>query len=55
MPRGNEPQTKVIHRGKHDDFIVMAESVEALNNWKKDSSIPLVNVVNGWKVFCSHK
>lgn len=55
MPRGNDQQTKVHYKGKEDDFVIFVDSVEALQNWKKDSSIPLAQVVSGWKVFTTHK
>lgn len=53
--KGNAGQTKVHYKGKEDDFVIFVESVEAVQNWKKDSSIPLAQVVNGWKVFITHK
>ncbi|KAH7138420.1 putative RNA binding protein [Dendryphion nanum] len=55
MPRGNDVQTKVHYQGETDDFIIFIESAEELEKWKKDSSIPLAQVVSGWKVFVTHK
>ncbi|TGZ77451.1 DUF1960-domain-containing protein [Ascodesmis nigricans] len=56
MARGkDQPQTKIVFPGKSDDFIVMAESVDTVEKWKKDPSIPVVDVVDGWQVFCTHK
>jgi hypothetical protein len=55
MARGNDSQTKVHHKGKNDDFIVFVESAAAVQEWKKDKSVPLAQVVNGWKVFITHK
>ncbi|RPB08137.1 DUF1960-domain-containing protein [Morchella conica CCBAS932] len=55
MPRGNAQQTKVVYKGKSDDFVVFIDSIEDLEKWKKDSSVPLAQVLNGWKVFCTHK
>lgn len=55
MPRGNIQQCKVIFKGKNDDFIVFVESLEDVEKWKKDSSIPLAQVLNGWKIFYSDK
>ena len=43
--------TKVHFQGKDDDFVIFAESVEAVQNWKKDKSVPLVQVVDSYKVF----
>lgn len=55
MPRGNTQQSKVIFKGKNDDFIVFVDSIEDVEKWKKDSSVPLAQVLNGWKIFCSDK
>jgi ribosome maturation protein Sdo1 len=53
--RGGDGITKVfLHKG-NEDFIVVIESAEILNKWKKDSSIPLTDVVNGFKIFTTHK
>lgn len=53
--RGNDPQTKVHYKGSNDDFVIIVESAQAVQDWKKDSSIPLSQVVAGWKVFVTHK
>ncbi|ODV96794.1 hypothetical protein PACTADRAFT_79232 [Pachysolen tannophilus NRRL Y-2460] len=42
---------KVFFTGEHTDFIVFVESEDALQKFKKDSSIPLVDVVSIYKVF----
>jgi len=55
MVRGNATQSKVHYKGKNDDFIVFVESAQAVSEWKKDKSVPLAQVVNGWKVFVTHK
>ncbi|CAI6339690.1 unnamed protein product [Periconia digitata] len=55
MPRGNDGQTKVHYQGKDDDYIIFVDNVEAVNEWKKDSSVPLAQVVSGWKIFVTHK
>ena len=55
MPRGNAQQTIVHYKGNNDDFIVFVESPDAVANWRKDKSTPLAQVVNGWKVFVTHK
>lgn len=55
MPRGNDQQTKVHYKGKDDDFIVFVESADAVKEWKADKSVPLAQVVGGWKVFITHK
>ena len=55
MTRGNAHQSKVHFQGKEEDFIVYVDNAESLNNWKKDRSIPLAQVVNGFKIFVTHK
>ena len=55
MPRGNDSLTKVHYKGTEDDFIVFVESAKAVQDWKEDRSIPLAQVVNGWKIFVTHK
>jgi hypothetical protein len=56
MPRGNDQQqTKVHYKGTDDDFIVFVESAAAVKEWKEDKSVPLAQVVGGWKVFITHK
>ncbi|KAF1955390.1 putative RNA binding protein, partial [Byssothecium circinans] len=55
MPRGNDQQTKVHYKGSDDDYIIFVDSVKAFEEWRKDSSIPLAQVVSGWKVFVTHK
>ncbi|KAL4875048.1 ribosome maturation protein [Aspergillus karnatakaensis] len=53
--RANDPSNKVFYKGKSDDFIVFVEDAATLKNWKNDSSVPLSDVVNGWKIFVTHK
>jgi hypothetical protein len=53
--RGNAQTTKVHYKGNSDDFVVMVESEEAVKNWLADRSIPLAQVVDGFKVFVTHK
>ncbi|KAI9682193.1 MAG: hypothetical protein M1817_000247 [Caeruleum heppii] len=55
MPRGNAPQTKVHFAGKEDDFVIFVDDAQAVRNWVKDKSIPLAQVVSGFKVFVTHK
>ncbi|KAI4852148.1 hypothetical protein E4T44_01464, partial [Aureobasidium sp. EXF-8845] len=38
-----------------DDYIVFVESAQAVRDWKADKSVPLAQVVNGWKIFVTHK
>lgn len=53
--KGNAGQTKVHYKGKEDDFIIFVDSADAVKEWKKDSSVPLAQVVSGWKVFHTNK
>jgi len=55
MPRGNAEVTKVFYKGNTDDFIVFIDSPEDLKAWKSDQSIPLAQVVNGFKIMLTHK
>lgn len=51
MPRGNATQTQVFYKGSSgDQFTVFVESEEDVKKWKADSSIPLSQVVAGWKI-----
>ena len=53
--RGNAGQTRVHFKGNTEDFVVLVDSKETLQEWKKDKSIPLAQVVDGWKIFVTHK
>ncbi|KAF2139957.1 uncharacterized protein K452DRAFT_274549 [Aplosporella prunicola CBS 121167] len=55
MTRGNAAQVKVHFKGKEDDFVIFVDSIQAVKDWKNDKSVPLAQVVSGWKVFCTHK
>ena len=55
MPRGNTAQTKVYYKGKDEDFVIFVDSAQAVKNWKGDRSIPLAQVVSGFKIFITHK
>ncbi|MCJ1343708.1 hypothetical protein MMC31_001904 [Peltigera leucophlebia] len=55
MPRGNVSQVKVHYHGKEDDFVIFVDDVESVEKWKKDRSIPLAQVVSGFKIFVTHK
>jgi hypothetical protein len=55
MTRGNGTVTKIFYKGNTDDFVVFVESPEELEQWKKDKSIPLSQVVNSFKVLVTHK
>jgi len=55
MTRADTDLVKVHFKGKEDDFIIMAESSDAVKKWKNDKSTPLVDVVNSFDVFTTHK
>jgi hypothetical protein len=55
MPRANEQTAKVFYKGASDDFIVIVDDIKILNDWRKDRSIALSDVLNGWKIFVTHK
>lgn len=53
--RGNAPQVKVHVKGKEDDYVIFVESAQAVRDWKNDRSIPMAQVVSGFKIFVTHK
>lgn len=55
MPRANDPSSKLFYKGRSDDFIVFVDDLDTLNKWRRDRTIPLANVVNGWKIFTTHR
>ncbi|KAF4759841.1 hypothetical protein N7455_012599 [Penicillium solitum] len=54
MARGNETANKIFYKGSSDDFIVFVDDLEILQKWKSDRSVPLTEVLNGWKIFVTH-
>lgn len=55
MVRADNVQTKVHFKGAEDDFIIIVTSAEMVKKWKEDKTIPLVDVVDAFDVFCTHK
>jgi hypothetical protein len=57
MTRGTSQETKIHYRGQniHDDFIVYITSVELLQKWKTDKSIPMVEVLDAYQILVTHK
>lgn len=53
--KGHAAQTKVHFKGNEEDFVILVESKDDVLNWKKDKSVPLSQVVSGWKIFVTHK
>lgn len=53
--RGNAATTRVHYKGSEDDYVIFVDSPESAYEWRKDKSIPLAQVVNGWKIFVTHK
>ncbi|KAJ5781883.1 uncharacterized protein N7518_010366 [Penicillium psychrosexuale] len=54
MARGNDTASKIFYKGSSDDFVVFVDDIESLQKWKSDRSIPLTQVLNGWKIFLTH-
>lgn len=52
---GKGGQVKVHYKGENDDFLVFVDSAQSVRDWKADKSVPLAQVVNGWKIFVTHK
>ena len=51
MPRGNAAQTQVFYKSSSGDvFTIFVENEEIVKKWKGDKSIPLTEVVAGWKI-----
>ena len=50
MARGNTGNTKVIFQGSNENFVVFVESEEIVKKWKEDKTVPLTDVVAGWKI-----
>lgn len=55
MPRGNDNFTKVYYKGKFDDFVIFVDDVPAIHKWRKDRSVPLQQILSGWKIFVTHR
>lgn len=55
MPRGNLDVAKVFYKGHEDDFLIYVDDVSAARAWRHDRTIPLADVVSGWKVFVTHQ
>jgi hypothetical protein len=55
MTRGNTKQCKVFYKGRNEDFVIFVEDIAVVQNWKKDRSTPLAQVMDGWKIFTSHQ
>ncbi|KAJ5884723.1 hypothetical protein N7495_009233 [Penicillium taxi] len=54
MTRANDTTSKVVYKGRTEDFIVFVDDADILQKWKGDKSIALSDVLNGWKIFISH-
>lgn len=54
MTRANESTSKIFYKGRSEDFIVFVDDLEILQKWKGDRSVPLTDVLNGWKIFVTH-
>ncbi|CEO59784.1 RNA binding protein [Penicillium brasilianum] len=54
MPRANDNTHKIFYKGRSEDFIVFVDDLDTLQKWKSDRSVPLTDVLNGWKIFVTH-
>jgi len=49
--KGNAGNTKVFYSGSgNEEFVVFVESEEIVKKWKGDKTVPLTEVVAGWKI-----
>ena len=55
MVKGEGQQTRVFFKGSENDFIIFLDDVDKYKAWKKDSSIPLVDVVQSFQIFTTSK
>jgi hypothetical protein len=57
MTRGNTQEVKMHYKGPKtgDDYVTYIASAEAVQKWKNDRTIPLIEVLDGFFVFVSHK
>ncbi|KAK6340420.1 hypothetical protein TWF730_002177 [Orbilia blumenaviensis] len=53
--RGAEKVNKVYLQRGGEDFIVLVEDKDNLDKWKTDTTISLTDVVNGFKIFTTHR
>lgn len=54
MTRGDKPATRVHYKGNGNDFVIFAESPDIVHRWKKDRSVPLMEVVDSFHVFTTY-
>ncbi|CCG83605.1 Putative uncharacterized protein [Taphrina deformans PYCC 5710] len=43
--------SRAVYKGENETYIVIVESAQAVEDWKKDSSIPLTQVVGAFQVY----
>jgi ribosome maturation protein Sdo1 len=55
MTKGTNQEVKVHFKGSSDDYIIYVNDVESVQKWKEDKSIPMVDVVNAFQVFVTHR
>lgn len=51
MVKADGIQSKVHYRAADRDFLVFIDDTAALQKWKSDKSVPLVDVVQSFQVF----
>jgi hypothetical protein len=55
MPRGITEVDKMIYKGTEDEFIVIVDSLEDLEKWKTDPTVPMARVVGSFNVFTTFR
>lgn len=48
--KGTASNTKVFYQGSNEGFVIFVENEEIVQKWKGDKTIPLTDVVAGWKI-----
>eukprot|EP00892_Ulva_mutabilis_P000762 jgi/Ulvmu1/10687/UM067_0013.1 len=51
MVKADGTQSKVHYKASESDFVVFIADTEALQKWKSDKSVPLVEVVQSFQIF----
>jgi hypothetical protein len=54
-PQVIQDSLKVLYKGRPEDFVILVADVTGMDKWRKDHSIPLAQVMDGWEVFTAHQ
>lgn len=55
VPKGTISRVVYQKESKGDTFIVIAASPDMVKKWRSDKTIPLIEVVDGYKIFSSRQ